>query len=56
MKNLFPIRKSKHNMKKRNERKFQSKQINLKRYEKSALPFMTKLLNNEEEIRRKISN
>ena len=56
MKNLFPIRKSKHSMKKRNERKFQSKIINSKRYEKSALPFMTKLLNHEEELKRKISN
>ena len=38
-KNLFAIKKSKDNMKKRNERKFQTKQINSKRYEKSALPF-----------------
>ena len=55
MKKLFPIKRSKHNMKKRNARKFQTKQINSKRYEKSALPFMTKLLNNEEDMKRKIS-
>ena len=31
MKNLFPIKKSKHNMNKRNLRKFQTKQINSKK-------------------------
>ena len=38
--------------KKRNHRKFQTKQINSKRYKKSALPFMAKLLNDEEDIKR----
>ena len=41
-------------MKIRNIRKFQTKRINSKRYEKSALPFMTKLLNSEEDRKRKI--
>ena len=41
-------------MKIRNKRKFQTKQINSKRYEKSAVPFMTQLLNSEEEIKKKI--
>ena len=54
MKHLFPLKKSKHNMKIRNKRKFQTKQINSKRYEKSAVPFMTQLLNSEEEMKRKI--
>ena len=54
MKNLFPIKKSENNMKTRKKRKFQTKQINSKRYEKSALPFMTKMLNSEEERKRKI--
>ena len=54
MKHLFPFKKSKHNMKIKNKRKFQTKQINSKRYEKSAVPFMTQLLNSEEEMKRKI--
>ena len=54
MKQLFPIKKSNHDMKIRNIRKFQTKRINTKRYEKSALPFMTKMLNSEEDRKRKI--
>ena len=54
MKHLFPLKKSKHNMKIRNKRKFQTKQIYSKRYEKSAVPFMTQLLNSEEDRKRKI--
>ena len=54
MKLLFPIKKSNHDMKTRNIRKFQTKRINSKRYEKSALPFMTKMLNFEEDRKRKI--
>ena len=47
LKNLFPIRKSKHNMKKRKVKKFQTNKTNTKRYEKSSIPYMQKLLNKE---------
>ena len=47
MKNLFPLNKTKHCMKKRKQRKFQTKQHNTNRYKKSALPYMRKLLNIE---------
>ena len=45
MKNLFPLKKLKHKMKKRNPMKYEEKKINTKRFASSALPYMTKLLN-----------
>ena len=54
MKNLFPLRKQQHKMDKRKNRKFETKQINTKRYASSALPYLTKLLNIDEENNRKI--
>ena len=53
MKNLFPMKKSKHKMEMRNYRKYKTKHINTKRFECSALPYMTKLLNEDEERKRK---
>ena len=53
MKNLFPLKKFKHKMERRNYRKYKTKRINTKRFECSALPYMTKLLNEDEERKRK---
>ena len=47
MKNLFPLNKTKHCMKKRKQQKCQTKKHNTNRYKKSALPYMRKLLNIE---------
>ena len=52
VKNLFPINKRIHKMEKRKNRRFKTKQICSKRYEKSAVPYMIKLLNKEEENKR----
>ena len=54
MKNLFPLRKFKHKMKKRNQTKYEEKKINTKRFASSALPYMTKQLNEYEAKKRKI--
>ena len=54
MKDLFPIKKLKHKMKKRNIRKYETKQIKTKRYASSALPYMTNLLNKDEEKKTKM--
>lgn len=54
MKNLFPLKKLKHKMEKRKNRKFETKKINTKRYASSALPYMIKLLNIDEENKRKM--
>ena len=54
MKTLFPLNKTKHQMKKRKVLKFQQKKIKTKRWNKSALPHMTRLLNNENEKKNKI--
>ena len=54
LKTLFPLNKSKHNMKKRNKRKYQTRKIKTKRLENSAIPYMTKLLNIEESKKQKI--
>ena len=45
LKNMFVINKSKHDMKKRKKEKFKVKNIRTERYRKSALPYMTYLLN-----------
>ena len=54
MKDLFQIKKLKHKMKKRNIRKYETKQIKTKRYASSALPYMTNLLNEDEEKKTKM--
>ena len=41
-------------LKERNIRKYETKQINTKRFESSALPYMTNLLNKDEENKRKM--
>ena len=42
-------------MKRRNDRKYETRKINTKRFENSALPYMTKLLNEDEERKRKMT-
>ena len=54
LKNLFPMSKKKHEMKKRNIRKYETRKIRTSRFQGSAIPYMTKLLNDEESNRRKI--
>ena len=54
LKKLFPLNRTKHNMIKRNQRKYQTRKIRTKRLERSAIPFMTNLLNNEESKKQKI--
>ena len=49
LKNLFEINKSIHDMKKRKKEKFKVKNIRTERYRKSALPYMTNLLNKYED-------
>ena len=55
MKNIFPLKKFKHKMKRRNDRKYETRKINTKRFENSALPYMTKLLNEDEERKRNMT-
>jgi hypothetical protein len=47
VKDMFPLRKSKHQMKKRTKRKYQNTRTRTKRYKKSTIPYMTSLLNND---------
>ena len=47
VKSLFPLKKSEHNMKIRKTNKFKTERANTKRYEKSAVPYMRRLLNKE---------
>ena len=49
VKDMFPLHKSKHQMKKRKVKKFEMKTSYTKRYNKSALPYMRKLLNDDYE-------
>ena len=51
LKDLFPLQKSKHPMKKRHETKYKTKMVKTKRYKQSALPFMRKLLNEEHKLK-----
>ena len=52
--NMFPKTKTKHRMKKRKQRKFKTKKIKTDRYKRSAVPYMTNLLNEDYEARKKI--
>ena len=54
MNELFKNKKPKHQMKKRNEEKYEIKIAKTKRYKQSSLPYMTKLLNNEHKEKIKI--
>ena len=53
VKNMFAINKSMHDMKKRKKEKFKVKNIRTERYRKSALPYMTNLLNKYEDEKMK---
>ena len=56
VKDLFPILESKHKMKKRIVNKYKTKRNNTKRMQKSALPYMRKLLNDEYQTKQKTMN
>ena len=47
VKDMFPLTKSMHQMKKRTKRKYQNTRTNTNRYKKSTIPYMTSLLNND---------
>ena len=49
VKDMFPLKKTKHQMKKRKDEKFQTFKARTKRYKNSALPYMRRLLNTENE-------
>ena len=53
-KQLLPVRKSKHDMRKRKSEKFLIKNIETERYKKSAIPAMQKMLNDEEKKMRSL--
>ena len=48
LKKFFPIKKNKHAMKKRNTMMFQTNKTRTERYRRSAIPYMQRLLNKEE--------
>ena len=45
--NLFPKKKNMHQMRKRKTQKFKVNKTNTKRYQRSAIPYMQNLLNQE---------
>ena len=45
VKDMFPMKKNEHSMKKRKSEKFQVKRVKTERYRRSALPYMVNLLN-----------
>ena len=49
VKNVFPLQETNHHMKKRKQKKFKTSKQNTDRLKKSALPYMRKLLNDENE-------
>ena len=49
LKNLFPLNKTGHKMKLRRKKKYKILKANTKRYKQSALPYMRRLLNDENE-------
>ena len=53
VKDLFPIHESKHKMKKRTQKKYKTNRNKIKRMQKSALPYMRKLLNDEFQCKQK---
>ena len=54
LRNMFPKSKQKHSMIKRKTRKYLTRKTRTNRMEKSAIPYMTKLLNDEESEKKKI--
>ena len=54
VKTFFPLNKTKHCMKKRKQQRYQTKKQNINRYKKSALPYMRKLLNKENERKNEV--
>ena len=48
LKNLFPLNKNDHKMKLRKQKKYKILKANTKRYKQSALPYMRRLLNDED--------
>ena len=53
VKNIFPINPSTYGIKTRMKNRFVVDQIKTERYKKSAIPYMLKLLNNDERQRMK---
>ena len=53
VKDIFPKSENKHRMIKRKKKMFKTKMIRTERYKKSAVPYMTSLLNKDAEERRK---
>ena len=47
VKDIFPLKKKRHQMKKRKEKKFQTFKANTNRYKRSAGPYMRKILNDD---------
>ena len=56
LKNMFPKRSKVHNMKLREEEIMKLKKRKTSRYEKSAIPYMTKILNTYKNKQMKVSN
>ena len=54
VKNMFPVKKVKHKMQMRYKRKYDTKKIKTNRMKKSAIPYMTELLNDEYKKKHKI--
>ena len=54
MKVMFPLHKTEHKMKIRNQKKYKILKANTKRMKQSALPYMRRLLNNEHEMKAKV--
>ena len=54
VKKLFPLENSMHKMTTRNKQKFKIFKQNTKRYQKSSIPYMRKLLNNEYKKKEKV--
>ena len=56
LKNMFSKKGKSHAMKKRGQELYKIKMIKTKRYKKSAIPYMARLFNTDQEKRRKIVN
>ena len=54
IKHLSPLENSNHKMKTRNKQKFTLYKQNTKRYQKSSIPYMRRLLNNEYKKKEKV--
>ena len=54
LKKFFPVKKSEHKMKKRKTMKFKTNKTRTERYRKSAIPYMQRLLNKEDNLKTSI--